>query len=167
MKKEIIFMIGIPGSGKSFYVKEINKFNKYKVISSDEIRLKKYGNNFSKETNNKVFDEFHKIFIHSMKNNENIILDATNLYKKDRKKNFDLIDKEKYNVYAVNFEIDKNKCIDNIIKRELYYRNNNINNYIRIGVNKKELMEIVNRMNRFKHQPTKEEGFDGILNIYN
>lgn len=86
MYKKLIVLVGLPASGKSTYVKNINHLDSV-VISSDAIREELNISSHTKESNGIVFKEVHdRIFKYLNKNSNvsNIIVDATNLSKKDR-----------------------------------------------------------------------------------
>ena len=82
----LYLMCGIPGSGKSTWLKNhLKKFDKY--VSRDEIRFSMVKENeeyFSKE--NEVFKEFCHQITKNLKNGYNTFADATNLNPKARKK---------------------------------------------------------------------------------
>ena len=82
---KIIMMVGVPGSGKTTFCKEYLKDWKY--VSRDEIRfslLQDDDDYFAKE------EEVFKQFIHTInkhiENRENVVIDATHISKKSRKK---------------------------------------------------------------------------------
>ena len=86
MYKKLIVLVGLPASGKSTYVKNINHRDSV-VISSDAIREELNISSHTKESNGIVFKEVHdRIFKYLNKNSNvsNIIVDSTNLSKKDR-----------------------------------------------------------------------------------
>ena len=108
-KKYLIVMIGLPASGKSFLSNKIKNdyedFN-FEIVNKDLLKTKKKNNNLFEELVNK---------------NRNIIIDNTNLVRKDRdyyinylKKN-NLIDE--YNVIAMHLTTDFG-----IINQMNYYR---------------------------------------------
>lgn len=81
--KELIMLIGLPGSGKSTWAKNYKEENENVIIvSSDDIR-EELGLENTKEDNKICFDEVEKRTIKGMKNGFKVIVDATNLnYKK-------------------------------------------------------------------------------------
>jgi predicted kinase len=74
---EFIMLIGIPGSGKSTWISNFNKNNKYIVVSPDLIRKEITGNISDQSQNSKVWFETKKRVIDYLKNGKNVILDAT------------------------------------------------------------------------------------------
>ena len=87
--KNIILMVGVPASGKSYLSKS---FEGYKIINQDKLKSKK-----------KCLDKTNKY----LKNSNNIIIDNTNPTKETRKEYLDLADKYGYNKYLINFNIPK------------------------------------------------------------
>lgn len=76
-------MVGLPGSGKSTYAKNYLIDDNTIYLSSDDIRIEMFG--FEDQTHNSdVFNEMQKRTINALKQNKNVIYDATNLNKKRR-----------------------------------------------------------------------------------
>lgn len=76
-------MIGIPGSGKTRYAKELLNNNNTIYLSSDDIRINMFG--FEDQTHNaEVFERMKRETLIALKNGFNVIYDATNLSKKHR-----------------------------------------------------------------------------------
>lgn len=139
MHKPLYFiMVGLPASGKSTIAKEIvESINEETVIcSSDHMRELIYGENYDKDgvdiDNNLVFSELYKEVRMNLKAKKNVILDATNITIKDRKKAIEAV--RKIPCYKIAYIVvkkhsqcvkdDKNrnhsvgeKVIDKFIKR--------------------------------------------------
>lgn len=81
---KLIMMIGIPGSGKSKFAQELAKTENTIILSSDKLRKELYGtvNEFNK--NGELFQELYKRAKVYLENDNNIILDATNINRKKR-----------------------------------------------------------------------------------
>lgn len=113
--KKLIMVTGIPGSGKTTWIKKeiSNQLNSIH-ISRDIIRfslLKDNEDYFSKE------DEVFKIFISSIQSAidgdfENIYIDATHLNPKARNKVLNKLNLKDVIVSAVNFEISLATCLE-------------------------------------------------------
>lgn len=82
---EFIILIGIPGSGKSFWIAKYNKNNKYRVISPDLIRKEITGNISDQSQNAKVWVVTKERVVNLLKNGINVILDATMTNSQNRK----------------------------------------------------------------------------------
>lgn len=81
--KELIMLIGLPGSGKSTWAKEYKEKNDNVIIVSSDAIRDELGLENTKEHNKICFDEVEKRTIKGMKNGFKVIVDATNLnYKK-------------------------------------------------------------------------------------
>lgn len=75
---KVVFLVGLPASGKSTYAKELKK-DGYRIFSSDEIREKE-GVISSAEVFRKIVSRIRK----NAGNGYNCVLDATNLKSADR-----------------------------------------------------------------------------------
>lgn len=86
MNKPIfIMMVGLPGSGKSTYAKELAGNINAKICSSDAIREELTGDINSQNNNEEVFKLLHKRIKERLVNGENVIYDATNINSKRRR----------------------------------------------------------------------------------
>ena len=86
MKPTLIIMVGLPASGKSSIAR--NLANKYDaiIVSSDAIRKEILGDENEQKYQDKVFGTFHYRIKSLLKKNKNIIVDAINVKRSDRKK---------------------------------------------------------------------------------
>lgn len=81
----LIMMVGLPGSGKSTYAKELaDKYNAV-ICSSDEIRKELFGNEDVQDKNDEVFRLLHKRIKDYLNNKRSVIYDATNINSKRRR----------------------------------------------------------------------------------
>lgn len=78
------FLIGLPGSGKSTFAKKIAKDNFAVILSSDNIRKELFGYE-NQDNNGKVFEVMNNRAIELLKNNIDVVYDATNLNEKKRR----------------------------------------------------------------------------------
>lgn len=87
--KEIKILIGLPGAGKSTYANKIRD-EKTEIISSDEVRFENFGQRFSEEIKNKVYDLMKKKTVEFLKNDfyEKAIIDSTYLNEKEIREDF-------------------------------------------------------------------------------
>ena len=153
-------MIGVPGSGKSTYAKNLIKYINYidkkrniVCISRDEIRfslLKEGDAYFSKE------NQVYKIFIQKIKENlkagNDVIIDATHMTWGSRHKMFkNLANIENLKITGIWMNIPFSKCYENNNKRE--------------GLAKVPEDTLKNMIEHFE-KPEIEEGFTEIWEIW-
>ena len=81
---KLFLMIGLPASGKSTLAEQIAKSEDAEIVSSDNIRKELYGDENIQGDNNKVFRILQERIINGLKNNKNMIYDATNISYKTR-----------------------------------------------------------------------------------
>lgn len=78
-------IVGLPGSGKSAYAKELSEKTNAKICSSDAIREELNGDINSQSNNEEVFKLLHKRIKEYLANGESVIYDATNINSRRRK----------------------------------------------------------------------------------
>lgn len=111
---------GVPGSGKSTWLKE-NIAPDEKIISRDEIRfslLKEGEEYFSHET--EVFNIFVKTIAENINSGVNVYADATHLNKASRSKLINALKKtgcKPERVEAISFEVPISVCLERNEKR--------------------------------------------------
>ena len=89
--KKLILTVGISGSGKSTYIKSLNKED-YIIVSPDNIRYFITGDISNQDKNKEVWEIVYDTIILALNNDKkNVILDATNLKSKERKKLLNLL----------------------------------------------------------------------------
>lgn len=120
--QKIILMVGLPGSGKSTIAENIingnvdiyEDFNPSNtiILSSDKFREIFLGDEKDQSNNKLVFEELKKSFMSYLKQNYNIIIDATNINMKERR--YYIREAKKYTsdiiAYVVNTPFDE--CIN-------------------------------------------------------
>ena len=112
----VFMLIGIPGSGKTTYAKNIllKKYPSAVLISSDEVR----NNNPSMEEKD-IWVEIYRLCKENIEKNIDIIYDATNITPNvrhrfdDKLKEYNL----KYEKVAYYFITNTNSCYERVIKR--------------------------------------------------
>ena len=148
----IHLIVGIQGSGKSSFAKELSKKENIEIVSTDAIRKNNPG-----IEEYKVWEIVYKRMADLIKENKDCIFDATSITKKVRKRFFDSL--KAYNVevnadcYFLDTDVDI--CVARVSKRnmdenELYLPVDVIYSY-------KERLEI----------PSVDEGFNKIIVIKN
>jgi predicted kinase len=84
----IIFVFGLPGSGKSFFAQQLSEKIDAAYVSSDKIRKELFDvRTYSEEEKQKVYDEMLRRTMQLAKENRNVVLDAT-FYKAATRKKF-------------------------------------------------------------------------------
>ena len=150
----ITLLVGIPGVGKSTWLKKFAGKDYFIVLSTDvalELIAKEKGKTYNevfKDNIDKVTKEFFETLFLACKSNKNIVIDRTNLTIKSRKKILDLVP-ENYEKEAIIFE-----CDDETLSYRLNSRPDKI-----ISVN------VVGKMKASYQPPSLEEGFDSIITI--
>lgn len=126
---ECIILIGLPGSGKSTYVNNINSENQYHVASTDnliDMYCLKHNINYSEAwhilANGKVDNlktietEMFSAFLNAVSENKNIIVDRTNMSIKARNKFLANLP-ETYSKKAIVFSIPEDELKNRLQKR--------------------------------------------------
>lgn len=147
----LYLMCGIPGSGKSTWVKNHLKiFDRY--VSRDEIRFSMVAEDeeyFSKET--EVFKEFCRQINKYLKNGYNVFADATHINEASRRKLLKEINEEA-DIQAVHIKTSLALTLERNENRK------NTRSYVPTSV--------IRRMSCQFVAPTLEEGFSKIYTIY-
>lgn len=154
-KKKLIIMCGVPGAGKSTYVKDnfTNKEN-VKVVSRDAIRFSLVNENeeyFSKET--EVFDTFINEIIEGLENYDITVADATHLNQSSRNK---LIKNIRSKIDISNIELEAiviNSPLEVCLEQNEYRKNTRA--YVP--------RDVIRRMFMQFNIPIYREGFNRII----
>lgn len=110
---KIMYLIGIPASGKSTFALKLAKQQKAEILSTDIIRLELFGDETSQKKTNLVFKTLYKKAHLLLENGKNVIIDATNIDREKRitsLKHFHLYQKECY-YFTTPFQValERNK----------------------------------------------------------
>jgi len=147
---KLIMLIGIQGSGKTTYSKELSKEYNAEVVSTDKVRQTYPG-----IVESEVFPTVYKLCAEKLKEGNNVILDATHITPKVRKRTFDALDQYEVEYEKIAFYMDT--PVEECIKR-VDIRNKN----------PEELfipLEVIESYGKNLIVPTKEEGFSEIYII--
>ena len=149
---KIIMLIGIPGSGKTTHSNELSIKYDAKVISTDKVRQTYVGID-----EKDVFPTVYKLCVEELKENRNVILDATHITPKVRKRSFDAINEYgvEYEKVAVYINTSVEECARRVEKR------NQDPNELFLPV------EVVYSYGKNIIAPSEEEGFNEIIIIKN
>lgn len=144
---KLYILVGLPGCGKSTYSRKMIKEG-FVVHSSDAIRIE-----LGASTNDrKVFSELRKRMVNNLNSGKNVICDATNVTLSKRTSFLDELKRKKINCekVAVVFNKDVKTCIAQNKMRDVSAQVPNVAIYT---------------LNSKFVRPTKEEGFDSIIEI--
>ena len=161
-KKEIIFLVGLPGSGKSTFIKSLRRKNPevdYVVASHDDILEDlgaEMGMSYNDAYKNINFKEkLYPIFVDTIKKavkkGKNIIVDCTNMKRSDRVTVLEMVS-EDYKKIAVVFNVPPDE-----LKKRLKKRERETGKYIPD--------EAIEKMRGYYIPPSKSEGFNKIINL--
>lgn len=89
-----IMLVGLPGAGKTHMAQQLAKNYNTVVLSSDDIRREIYGNEATQGIHDEVFGLMNKRTADCLRNGMNVIYDATNLRRKNRKHLLSVLPKE-------------------------------------------------------------------------
>jgi len=140
---EFVMTVGLPGSGKSTFIKE--NFSNFKVHSSDELRKEMFGSVNVVDKNQILFAELHKRIQDDLHLGYDVIYDATNISHRKRASFLRTIEKYKHEKKALVFATPYKDCIVADSKRERT-----------VGV------DVIKRMYSNIFLPQLYEGFDKI-----
>jgi predicted kinase len=123
-KKEIILLVGLPGSGKSTWVKDfLSENSDYVVVSSDDI-IEAYARSVGRTYTEVFYDymsnaevEYNIRLSSSISEGKNIIVDRTSLSPKARRKILSKVTKD-YKKTAIVFNTAVDVIKERLIKRE-------------------------------------------------
>lgn len=142
---KMFMMIGLPASGKSTLAEQIAKSEDAEIVSSDNIRKELYGDENIQGDNNKVFRILQERIINGLKNNKNMIYDATNISYKTRIAFLQRLNKLEVEKIAIMVATPYEDCLIRNSQRE-----------------RKVPEEVIKRMYNNFYVPQYFEGFDDI-----
>ena len=150
MKPRLYILIGISGAGKTTYSKEVlipqlkKENRKYVYLASDDIRELIYGDANCQDNPGKVFEIMKYKKNKALQEGKDVIYDATNLKRKDRKSSLTTeVDCDKIAV-LFNVSTDTSKARQKLRSRQ-------VQDYV------------IERQYNQLVMPTKEEGFTEII----
>lgn len=109
--------VGLPGSGKSTYVKNFIKDKEIEYLSSDELRAV-YGKSEEDQTvTSIVFGHIKRKVDEFLKDGKNVLVDATSVNRKERSDYINTAKKYGAKVVAIVLKMDRQGLIDRNKKR--------------------------------------------------
>lgn len=106
-------MIGIPGSGKTTYIKN-NPLEDEIIISPDDLRRSLFGSVNVNDKNDIVFKTAFELLNSSLKNGNNVSFDATNVKLSSVEKILDIISNYKTDVSFIVMMVNPEVCKERI-----------------------------------------------------
>jgi predicted kinase len=117
-KLNVYLCVGAPGSGKSTWSKLFVENNKNTIrVCPDEFRAKFGWGEGDQSVSAQAFEATRNALNTALGLGKNVIVDATNMYKKSRKDFITIAHMNKASVTAVIFEVDKLTLLDRNKKR--------------------------------------------------
>ena len=117
MNNTLYITVGLPGSGKSTYVKNFIKDKDIEYLSSDSLRAI-YGKSEEDQTVTPlVFGHIKRKVDELLKDGKNVLVDATSVNRKERSDYINTAKKYGAKVVAIVFKMDRQGLIDRNKKR--------------------------------------------------
>jgi len=117
LNNTLYIVVGLPGSGKSTYATNFIKDKDIEYLSSDELRAK-FGSGETDQTcTNQVFGHIKRKVDEFLKDGKNVLVDATNVNRKERSHYINTAKKYGTKVVAIVFKMDRQGLIDRNKKR--------------------------------------------------
>jgi predicted kinase len=117
MNNTLYITVGLPGSGKSTYVKNFIKDKDIEYLSSDSLRAV-YGKSEEDQTVTPlVFGHIKRKVDELLKDGKNVLVDATSVNRKERSDYINTAKKYGAKVVAIVFKMDRQGLIDRNKKR--------------------------------------------------
>ena len=126
-RPELVMLVGLPGSGKSYYAEQHK--DDYVIHSSDNMRKVMFGDESHSGDNYDVFNALHIEVRNSLRNGNSVIFDATNISRKRRISFLNTIKDFNVRKKAIIMATPYETCLQNNTKRERQVPDSIMNNY--------------------------------------
>lgn len=146
MNNELVVMVGLPGSGKSYKAERLQKMLNAELLSSDSIRKELLGDENDQSKNELVFKTLYYRMREFLNQGRNVIFDATNTTLKTRLHIMEEVKDCKCRKIAYVMATPIEECIKRDSERERT-----------VGE------EVIRKFERSFQAPHKFEGWDSIL----
>jgi predicted kinase len=142
-----MMLMGIPGSGKSTVAEDIASRYDARFVSTDELRNELTGSETDFSQDVRVFAIGRARIEAALAANQNVVYDATNLTRADRRKVLKILPADTYKV-----------C---------YFRKVSLKTAIERNINRKRVvpLAVIERMYGRLMEPAMEEGWDEIIEV--
>jgi len=97
----LFMMVGLVGSGKSSYAVQLAEEESATIISSDALREELLGDIEDQSENGKIFNILHQRIVNTLKSGQSVIIDATNIKRKNRAAIFNVLHNNKIDCLKV------------------------------------------------------------------
>ncbi len=116
----VMMILGLPGSGKSYFAERLAKKLNADYVNSDRVRKEMYATrNYSPDEKESVYNEMLARMKESAQQNRHVVLDGT-FHKSDNRKRFVKEMEEKGGIYFMEIQADE-KVIRKRLKKERRY----------------------------------------------
>lgn len=145
--RKVFVLVGAPASGKSTWAKNyINTRPNTLILSSDALRKEYYGDENIQDNPSLIFKVLRERLEKLLKYDYNVIIDATNMNRKDRRAYISIAKKHKAEINAIVFATPYGTCLRRNAMRE-----------------RKVPEAAIKRMISRFEIPTRGEGFNTVL----
>lgn len=117
-KTKFMMMIGLVGSGKSYFAEILSDDFDTEIISSDSVRKEMFGDENTQGDNAEIFKHVHEKVLSLLKSGRNVILDATNVSYKYRMHLLQKMNKFDVEKIAYLVATPYGDCVENNERRE-------------------------------------------------
>lgn len=145
MDNKLIVLCGLQGSGKSTYANEMVNVQTDVILSSDE-----YRKHFPEYDNDKIFKTLYNDMNDNLQKGKNVIVDATNITIKSRKKLLDNLTNKNIKKEIIVFATPIETCRERLNKRN----QDKNSHYVPL--------EVLENYHKSFEVPFKEEGWNNI-----